>query len=397
MDRTALFVGQAANPVDVANEVLGRFGFRSAESVPTLAAAAARLRSEHFDLVVLSLEGVGPVEMTLIEREIRQTASFIIGTAPGANPEMILSALRAGVHEFTPSPLDPKEFAVCVDRLARRMKAPAREAGTAIAIYSAKGGLGTTTVAVNLAAAIARQHPTRRVALADYVVVGGDVRVVLDLKPAYDVGDLVMKVDRIDGDLLFSLLTQGPGGIWTLPSSDNPEVLELIDANAAATIMSQLRTHFGFLVVDTEHYLSERTLAALDAADRIVLVTQLSVPALRSAQRTLQLFDRLGYPQRKVMVIVNRADAESPLSVRDAESVLGREIVWRLPNDFRACAEATTKGVPVIDYEPNSSLSRSYINLAAKLTGSSIDDGKAAGNGSEPDSRLGRLFRLGRK
>lgn len=397
MDRTALFVGQAANPVDVANEVLGRFGFRSAESVPTLAAAAARLRSEHFDLVVLSLEGVGPVEMTLIEREIRQTASFIIGTAPGANPEMILSALRAGVHEFTPSPLDPKEFAVCVDRLARRMKAPAREAGTAIAIYSAKGGLGTTTVAVNLAAAIARQHPTRRVALADYVVVGGDVRVVLDLKPAYDVGDLVMKVDRIDGDLLFSLLTQGPGGIWTLPSSDNPEVLELIDANAAATIMSQLRTHFGYLVVDTEHYLSERTLAALDAADRIVLVTQLSVPALRSAQRTLQLFDRLGYPQQKVMVIVNRADAESPLSVRDAESVLGREIVWRLPNDFRACAEATTKGVPVIDYEPNSSLSRSYINLAAKLTGSSIDDGKAAGNGSEPDSRLGRLFRLGRK
>ncbi len=397
MDRTALFVGQAANPVDVANEVLGRFGFRPAESVPTLAAAAARLRSEHFDLVVLSLEGVGPVEMTLIEREIRQTASFIIGTAPGANPEMILSALRAGVHEFTPAPLDAKEFAVCVDRLARRMKAPVREAGMAIAIYSAKGGLGTTTVAVNLAAAIARGHPTRRVALADYVVVGGDVRVVLDLKPAYDVGDLVMKVDRIDGDLLFSLLTQGPGGIWTLPSSDNPEVLELIDANAAATIMSQLRTHFGYLVVDTEHYLSERTLAALDAADRIVLVTQLSVPALRSAQRTLQLFDRLGYPQQKVMVIVNRADAESPLSVRDAESVLGREIVWRLPNDFRACAEATTKGVPLIDYEPNSALSRSYINLAAKLTGSSIDDGKTAGNGSEPDSRLGRLFRLGRK
>lgn len=397
MDRTALFVGQAANPVDVANEVLGRFGFRPAESVPTLAAAAARLRSEHFDLVVLSLEGVGPVEMTLIEREIRQTSSFIIGTAPGSNPEMILSALRAGVHEFTPSPLDPKEFAVCVDRLARRMKAPVTQAGTAIAIYSAKGGLGTTTVAVNLAAAIARQHPTRRVALADYVVVGGDVRVVLDLKPAYDVGDLVMKVDRIDGDLLFSLLTQGPGGIWTLPSSDNPEVLELIDANTAATIMSQLRTHFGYLVVDTEHYLSERTLAALDAADRIVLVTQLSVPALRSAQRTLQLFDRLGYPQQKVMVIVNRADAESPLSVRDAESVLGREIVWRLPNDFRACAEATTKGVPLIDYEPNSTLARSYINLAAKLTGSSIDDGKTAGNGSEPDSRLGRLFRLGRK
>lgn len=397
MDRTVLFVGSAADPVDVASEVLSRFGFRSAEQVPTLAAAAARLRADHFDLVVLSLEGVGPVEMTLIEREIRQTSSFIIGTALGANPELILSAMRAGIHEFANSPINAKEFGVCVDRLVRRMKAPASQAGTSIAVYSAKGGLGTTTVAVNLAAAIAKQHPARRVALADYVVVGGDVRVVLDLKPAYDVGDLVMKVDRIDADLLFSLLTQGPGGIWTLPSSDNPEVLELIDANAAATIVSQLRTHFGFVVVDTEHYLSERTLAALDAADRIVLVTQLSVPALRSAQRTLQLFDRLGYPHEKVMVIVNRADAQSPLAVRDAESVLGRGIVWRLPNDFRACAESTTKGVPLIDYEPNSTLARSYMNLAAKLTGSSADEGKPASNGTDTDSRLGRLFRLGRK
>lgn len=397
MDRIALFVGNAAEPMDVANEVLGRFGFRTAERVPTLAAAAARLRNDHFDLVVLSLEGIGPVEMTLIEREIRQTSSHIIGTAPGTNPEIILSALRAGVHEFAASPIDAKEFGVCVDRLVRRMKQPASQAGTAIAVYSAKGGLGTTTVAVNLAAAIARQHPSRRVALADYVVVGGDVRVVLDLKPAYDVGDLVMKVDRIDADLLFSLLTQGPGRIWTLPSSDNPEVQDLIDANAAATIVSQLRMHFGYVVVDTEHYLSERTLSALDTVDRILLVTQLSVPALRSAQRTLQLFDRLGYPHQKVMAVVNRADAESPLSVRDAESVLGREIVWRLPNDFKACAEATTKGVPVIEYESNSALARSYMNLAAKLTGSTVDDGKVAGNGSDPDSRMGRIFRLGRK
>lgn len=397
MERTSLFVGNAAEPVDAANEVLGRFGFRRAEAVPTLAAAAARLRTEHFDLVVVSLESVGPVEMTLIERDIRQTSSFILGTAPSANPDLILSAMRAGVHEFAASPIDPKEFSIAVDRLVRRMKTPASQAGTTLAVYSAKGGLGTTTVAVNLAAAIARHHPARRVALADYVVVGGDVRVVLDLKPAYDVGDLVMKVDRIDGDLLFSLLTQGPGGIWTLPSSDNPEVLELIDANAAATIVSQLRTHFGFVVVDTEHYLSERTLAALDAADRIVLVTQLSVPALRSTQRTLQLFDRLGYPSGKITTIVNRSDAQSTLSVSDAESVLGRPIVWRLPNDFNACAEATTKGIPLINHAPHSALAKSYLNLTAKIAGSSVDGAKSNGNGAEPDSRLGRLFRLGRK
>lgn len=397
MDRTVLFVGTAAEPNDTANEVLAKFGFKKAESVPSLAAAASRLRHEPFDLVILSLEGLGPVEMTLIEREIRQASAFIIGTARNSDPELILNALRAGIHEFTPSPIEAGVFAVAIDRLVRRMKTPASAAGTSLAVYSAKGGMGTTTVAVNLAASIAKLHTTRRVTLADYVVVGGDVRVFLDLKSAYDVGDLVTKVDRIDGDLLFSLLTQGPGGIWILPSSDNPEVLDLIDANAAATIVSQLRAHFGFVLVDTEHYLSERTLAALDAADRIVLVTQLSVPALRSTQRTLQLFERLGYPEGRVTIVVNRSDAQSALKTSDAESVLGRPIFWSLPNDFRACGEATTRGVPVVALEPNSGLSRSFLNLASKLTGSSIADAHSKSNGADPASRLGRLLRLGRK
>lgn len=397
MERTVLVVGDAAQPVEIANEVLAKFGFKKPESVATLAAAVTRLRNEPFDLVILSLENMGLVETTLIERDIRQTSSLIIGTARDANPDLILSALRAGIHEFTPSPINANEFAVSVDRLVRRMKTPASSAGTTIAVYSAKGGMGTTTVSVNIAASIAKLHTTRRVSLADYVVVGGDVRVLLDLNSAYDVGDLVTKVDRIDGELLFSLLTQGPGGIWILPSSDNPEVLELIDANTAATIVSQLRTHFGFVLVDTEHYLSERTLAALDAADRIVLLTQLSVPALRGTQRTLKLFERLGYPQGKAVIVVNRSDAQSALTSADAESVLGCPIYWALPNDFRACGEATNKGVPVVLSEPNSALSKSFMNLAAKLTGSSSSEARAKTNGHDSSSRLGRLLRLGRK
>jgi len=421
--RSVLFIGHAAEPNDVANSVLSRFGFQPAELVQSLATAVTRLREKHFDLVVLSLEGLGPVELTLVEREIRQSSSLIIGTASASHPDLLLSALRAGIHEFVAAPIEAKSFGVAVDRLVRRMSSPTALAGTTIAIYSAKGGLGTTTIAVNLAAAIAKSQPAKRVALADYVVVGGDVRVMLDLKPAYDIGDLVMKVDRIDGDLLYSLLSQGPSGVWTLPSSDKPEVLDLIDANAAATIISQLRGYFGYVVVDTEHYLSERTLAALDAADRIVLVTQLSVTALRSTQRSLQLFERLGYAREKVSVIVNRTDADSALSVRDAESVLGRPILWRLPNDFSDCSEATTKGVPVLEFAPDSPLSRSFLNLAAKLvgtgtetgtadmmaavtatgpapaspTGNGHDNSSSNGNSADANSRIGRMFRLGRR
>jgi pilus assembly protein CpaE len=410
--RTVLIVGDADEPRETTSRVLADRGFLEPERVETIAAAATRLRGEAFDLVVLPIGGAGPQELSLIEHDIRRAAPFIIGTAKDATQALILSALRAGIPEFVATPLNAEELDVAIRRLVQRMEPGLMTRGKIIAVYSAKGGLGTTSVAVNLATAIAREHPSDRVALVDFVVVGGDVRVVLDLKPAYDIGDLVMKVDRIDGPLLSSLMTPGPAGMLVLPSSDRPEVQDLIEANAASAILSQLRAHFPYVVLDLEHYLGERTIGALDAADNIVLVTQLSVPALRSTQRTLNLFNRLGYAPAKVAVVVNRSNAESPLTISDAETVLGRPITAKLPNDFTACADATTKGVPVLEYEPGSALSNGFRHLASALAGASEPTvtsptgnsnghghGNGAGNGtshSESDVRKRRLFRLGR-
>ncbi len=396
MKRRALIVAGAAEPEDVVNSVLARFGYGVAESVPSLGVAVSHLRSEHIDLIIAPIQPDNPVDMSLLEHQIRrESLTHVIGTSPHPDSDLILRAMRVGVHEFLTLPLDPHEFADALDRLSRRAASAKPNLGSAIAIYSAKGGMGTTTVAVNLAAAIAQRHSTRRVALADLVVLGGDVRVLLNLKPLYDIGDLVMKVDRVDGDLLFSLLSQAGSGLWALPSSDNAEVLDLIDAGAATTIISHLTSHFGFVVVDIEHFLSDRALTALDAADRVVLVTQLSVPALRSAQRSLQLFERLGYDDGKLVVVVNRYDANDALKQTDAESVLGRAIFAKLPNDYRTCAEALKRGVPVLTAAGRSSLARAYQSLAAKLAG--VATGKSDAPPLTPTpSRLARMFGRGR-
>lgn len=394
--RTVLVVGSADQPEVTSGAVLLSRGFMAVERVESLAEAAARLRTAKYDLVILPIGSATPEDLLLIEHDIRPSAPFIIGTAANATQELILGALRAGIPEFVPAPVQSEEFDVAVRRLLRRMEPVQRTRGTLIAVYSGKGGLGTTTMAVNLATAIAREQPAARVALVDFVVVGGDVRVMLDLKPSYDIGDLVMKVDRIDGELLSSLMTPGPAGLHVLASSDRPEVQDLIEGSATGTILAQLRAHFHFVVLDLEHYLGERTIGALDAADRIVLVTQLSVPALRSTQRTLDLFNRLGYPPTKVQVVVNRSNAESALTIGDAETVLGRRISAKLPNDFSACAEATTKGVPVLVHEPGSSLSSGFVQLASTLTTpvSTVDVASNGGDGSETRKR--RMFRLGR-
>jgi len=393
MAREALLVGRAAGPDEQANEVLARFGFTRINHLETVAQAIDQLRQKHVDLVILPLDGVADLQLATLEREIRRERyTAVIGTAPKQEPDVMLRAMRAGIQEFLVSPPDPKDLAAAVDRLMRRTQS-STENGDVIAVYSSKGGLGVSTVAANLAYGFAKNHPGARPALADLVVGSGDVRVLLNLDPPYDLGDLVAKIDRVDADLLNSLLTPTRGGVWVLPAPDAPEADEQIDANTITTVIQHLRSNFLFTVLDCEHQLNDRTLAALDAADRLVLMTHLSVAALRSTQRTVNLCRRLGYPNDKICIVVNRWQSGEVLSPADAEDVLKAEIFFKLPNDYRVASGALTNGLPIAEFEPGSKLAWAYTQLAAKLGGGDLPktNGAPHQNGAG-GSRLKNLF-----
>ena len=393
MAREALLVGRAAGPEDQANEVLARFGFARIHHMETVAQAIDQLRQKHVDLVILPLDGVADLQLATLEREIRRERyTAVIGTAPKQEPDVMLRAMRAGIQEFLVSPPDPKDLAAAVDRLMRRTQS-ASENGDVIAVYSSKGGLGVSTVAANLAYGFAKNHPGARPALADFVIGAGDVRVLLNLDPPYDLGDLVAKIDRVDADLLNSLLTPTRGGVWVLPAPDAPEADEQVDANTITTVIQHLRSNFLFTVLDCEHQLNDRTLAALDAADRLVLMTHLSVAALRSTQRTVNLCRRLGYPNEKICIVVNRWQSGEVLSPADAEDVLKAEIFFKLPNDYRVASGALTNGLPIAEFEPGSKLAWAYTQLAAKLGGGQVakSNGTPHQNGAG-GSRLKNLF-----
>jgi pilus assembly protein CpaE len=391
MSRKALVDQTAGGAQETVAEVLARFGFTDVVHARDRADALNLMRQASFELVMISLHDIAPAELLSLEREIRKSPGLsVIGTAPAADPDLILRAMRSGMHEFLVHPPSPQDLGGALERLMWRSAGEGHK-GKLFAVYSGKGGLGSTSLSVNLAQALAMTRTNARVALADLVVTGGDIRIFLNLQQAYDLGDLVAKGDKVDAELLNSLLTPCPGGVWALPTGDNPELEEFFDATTIASIIDLLRTHFGVTIVDCEHSLNERTLAALDAADRVLLVTHLSIPALRSTQRTLSICRRLGYNEEKICVVVNRHLSADVLPLTDAEELLESPIYAKLPNDFQLSGAALHAGVPVVVHQPTSKLARSYVDLARKLSGA------PSSNGTDPlgrgASRLRSLFR----
>lgn len=320
-------------------------------------------------LAVVSVESANDHGFQLIKGLKRRRPDLqIIATGPSPDPELILGAVRAGAVEFLVRPLESGEVDEALDRVLRAVD-PRAGGGKSIAVYSAKGGLGTTTVAVNLAFAIARLDARRRVALVDSVVHGGDVRVFLDVKPNHTIKDVAEDVLTQGGRALDTLLQAYPGGVWVCTDPNLPDEGELLDRSSTEAVMRHLTDLFGYTVVDCEHNMTDRALAILDSADRIVLLTHLTVPAVRSLQRTLDLFSRLKYPDDKVELVVNRHGAKGDITLSDFQKVIQREIRTTLPNDYQATVTAAAHGLPVHQAAPKSKFAKALDVLAAQLTG----------------------------
>ncbi len=396
MPRRALIVQGAAGPDTTATDLLQLRDFTRAVTAASVDDALGKMQHEHFDLVLVPLAAMQPSELQALDRTVRRAVStFVVGTAAEADPALLLRGFRAGMHEFLQLPLKADEFLSAIDRLIQRMQFGGSE-GTVVAVYSAKGGVGTTTIAVNLAHALALGRPDGGVTLGDLVSGSGDVRVHLNISPTYHRGDLLQKLDRIDSELFRSVLTESADGLWVLPGPDVTELNGTLDGLATNAIITQMRQDFAFAVLDCEHHLGDSTIAALMAADHVLVVADLSLATIRSTQRALLLARRLGLADEKLHVVINRNQSGDILSAIDAQQAFKREIFWKLPNDYRTAAGALAKGIPVTRYDARSKLAVSFHQLAEKL-GVSATSASHNGTGPRRHSRMAQLFSRAQK
>ena len=391
MARVALAVGVAVGSDENIDAALARFGYEKLERVDDVAVALDTLGQQHVDLVFVPMEELNESLLARLDRAARRERhTAIIGTAPGADPELMLRAMRAGIQEFLVRPLVAGDLSASLERLSRRTTETS-VAGQVFAVFSGKGGVGNSTISVNLADSLARLHPQGRVALVDLVITGGEARLLLNVNPDYDISYVAERGDQIDRELLNSVLVPAVDGVWLLAAPDRPEAEDSVDATVVNAVLQQLKQSYNFTVLDCERVMNDRTLAALDAADRIVLVTQLNVSALRSTQRSLAIFRRLGYPNEKLCVVVNRFQSGEVITPADASDVLKSEIFFKLPNDYKVASDAATRGIPVFAADAQSKLTWGFNQLAQKLSGASATETNGAHRNGQT-SRLRSLF-----
>ena len=303
--------------------------------------------------------------------------------------KLILRAMRAGAKEFLSQPVRLQDLLDALERIMERR--PDRDKSRprrscVIAIAGAAGGVGTTSLAVNLGCCLARD-PKHSVALVDLDLCLGDADVFLDTIPDYTLVDVAQNVSRLDFTLLKRSLTKHASGLFLLPRPVQLEDAALITPEDLQRVIGLLKATFTHLVLDLSKSYSPLDLVALEMADHVLLVTQLDLPCLRNIVRLLMSFNNLKQVSEKVKIVVNRVGLGSgSISLKKAQDTIGREVFRQLPNDYRTMVEMRNNGVPLIEQAPKAAITQAILELAQALTEqagvSPESEGSKAGRGS---------------
>jgi pilus assembly protein CpaE len=237
--------------------------------------------------------------------------------------------------------------------------------GRIVVLFSPKGGVGRTTLAVNLAAAAVKSG--HEVCLVDASFQFGDVGIMLDLNPKNgSIGDLLTESARGDPESVVTALAHHSSGLRVLLAPSSPEVGELIQPDDVRSMLEALRTGNDLVVVDTSNWFNDTTLAILDVADVILGVMTLEITNIKNMRLFLQLADSLSYLE-KLQLVLNRSDATLGIRVADAEQSLGRRIDHTVVSDGRTVVYALNRGVPFSASNPEAQVSRDVKRLAEHL------------------------------
>ena len=325
------------------------------------------------DIALIAMDGDPPRATQLIAEIAQKTSDCSILVSSSSNDgRIILEAMRAGAKEFLTEPIAPEDLATALQRVERHLPGNDNTVETGcrlISVTGATGGVGVSSIAVNLACALAAD-PDNSVVLLDLDITLGDADVFLDTIPEYTLADITQNIDRLDLTLLKKSLTKHSSGLYLLPRPVQLQDSRLITRDSLERVIGLLKSSFTHLIIDTSKGFSDLDFLAFEQSDEVLMVTQLDLPCLRNVVRLMMLFDENTTLKEKVKVVVNRTGKDAgPISLKKSEETIGREVFWQVPNDYRVMVEVRNNGIPLIEHAPKSTIAQSIQQLSDALSG----------------------------
>jgi len=341
------------------------------------------------DVVCAELDEINP-ERTLTSMKgllERHPTVEVFLTSNGTDSQVMLEAFRIGIKEFLPQPMNRKEFDAALNRLKERLKSKegrsSAKGGKIVAFLGAKGGIGTSTLAVNLAMSLRQLNREKQVALVDLNLDDSDLPLFLDLQPGKGFRDLARDISRMDETFVQSLMSKHESDLHLLQSGltgTERAMGDPIPGGAALHTLDVMRSMYDHVFVDCGHSLTPETRETLDFSSLVVLVTTLSLPSIRRAKQFLQVMRDAGFDREKLIIVVNRYQSEDDELLQHAEELFEQKVGWLVPNDYPMASSSLNKGVPLTVHAPRAALTQWYMSQAAILAG----DKPVRSAGAEP-------------
>jgi len=305
-------------------------------------------------------------EIKHILSKFPRTSVFV--TSAEKSSDMILSTMRAGAVEYLLEPVEATDLAEGLQKVGRlwlTKPAESSQSGRIISVYNPIGGMGTTTVAVNLAATIAANGG--KVALVDLNLYSGDVSSFLDVNPAYTLSSVTSNVARLDASFLMSVMTKHASGVYVL--TEPLEVDEALDITPEqiVRVLALLKGVFSHIVIDTGGSIAGCNQTVFESSDYILFNTVLSLPSLKNAKRYLTALEKKGLRKDKVKLVVNRYLSRADIQIADAEKVLDHKVFITIPNEYNDVIASINKGTPIVGMVPRSPVSKAIVRLYEQL------------------------------
>lgn len=321
------------------------------------------------DILVIDVTGE---EALIYIRKAAELGCKIIALNSKWTTGKAIRTLRAGASDFISVPVIKSELTESLQKLALPENTSENK-NRVMTVFSNKGGIGKTAIAVNLAVELAK-ITKEKVALLDLNLQLGDVSAFLDVKPTFDISYVLNSNIEKDEDFILKTFEKYKNlDLYILAEPAFAETAKDIKPKQISMLLSALRKIFSYIIIDMSSAIDEKSAAILDNSDLILFPTIINIPAIRNCQRCMEWFGRMGYNEAKTKILVNRYVENDEINISDFETALGREVFWKIPNNYFTIMSAINKGVPVSEINEDSNITCSLRELAIKISDSIIE------------------------